>query len=76
MKKSTKVSLNALQLKGYLNDLKCYQIGYVLVVVVLPDPFRGMGGVEELHGDSTVGPRSKVCTRGQKRRSIRCLLLL
>jgi len=24
------------------------------------------GGVEELHGDPTVGPRPKVCTRGQK----------
>jgi len=24
------------------------------------------GGVEELHGDPTVGPRPKVWTRGQK----------
>jgi len=36
------------------------------LVAVLPDPFRGMEGVEELHGDVTVGPRPKVWTRGQK----------
>jgi len=29
-------------------------------------PFPRNGGVEELHGDLTVGPRPKVWTRGQK----------
>jgi len=29
-------------------------------------PLRRDGGVEELHGDPTVGPRPKVWTRGQK----------
>jgi len=29
-------------------------------------PLPRDGGVEELHGDPTVGPRPKVCTRGQK----------
>ena len=32
------------------------------VVVVLPDPFRGDGGAEELRGDPTVGPHPKVWT--------------
>jgi len=29
-------------------------------------PLTRDGGVEELHGDPTVGPRPKVWTRGQK----------
>jgi len=29
-------------------------------------PLPRDGGVEELHGNPTVGPRPKVCTRGQK----------
>ena len=29
------------------------------VVVVLPDPFRGMGAREELRGDPTVGPHPR-----------------
>jgi len=29
-------------------------------------PFPKDGGVEELHGDPTVGPRLKVWTKGQK----------
>jgi len=29
-------------------------------------PLPGDGGVEELHGDPTVGPGPKVWTRGQK----------
>jgi len=32
-------------------------------------PLPKNGGVEEHHGDSTVGPRPKVCTRGQNGRS-------
>jgi len=36
---------------------------YLVVVVVLPSRD---GVVEELHGDSTVGPRPKVWTRSQK----------
>jgi len=32
-------------------------------MVVLPDLFRGMGGVEEVHSDPTVGPRPKVWTK-------------
>jgi len=35
------------------------------LVVVLPDPFRGMAGVEKLHGDQTVRPRPKVWTIGR-----------
>jgi len=31
-----------------------------LVVVMLPDPFRGMEGAEKLDGDPTVWPRLKV----------------
>jgi len=30
------------------------------------DAVQPHGGVEELHGDPTVGPRPKVWTRGQK----------
>jgi len=29
------------------------------VVVVLPDPFRGIGGMEELHENGWVGPHPK-----------------
>jgi len=36
------------------------------VVVVLPDPFRGNGGMEELHGNPEVRPRLKVWTRDKK----------
>jgi len=35
-------------------------------MVVLPDPFRGMGEHEEFRGDPTVGPHPKVWTRDQK----------
>jgi len=47
-----------------------------LVVVVLPDPFQGMGdgGTEEFRRDLTVGPRSKVWTRGQKWKQTRYTL--
>jgi len=31
-------------------------------------PIPRDGGIEELHGDPTVGPRPKVWTRGQKRK--------
>jgi len=37
-----------------------------MLVVVLPDPLPMDGNVEELHGDTTVEPRPKVWTRGQK----------
>jgi len=37
-----------------------------MALVVMPDPFQEMGGgTEELHRDPTVGPGSKVWTRGQ-----------
>jgi len=32
------------------------------LMVVLTDPFRGMGGAKELRGDATVGPPPKVWT--------------
>jgi len=43
----------------------------IVVVVVLPDPFRGAptprkGSGSTSTGDPTVGPRPKVWTRGQK----------
>jgi len=47
------------------------QFGMV-VVVVLPDPFRGIGAMEEFRGDrSTVGLHPKVWTSGQRSKSVR-----
>jgi len=52
------------------NILKFISAHEVSVAITLDGgatrPLPRDGGVEELHGDPTVGPRPKVWTRGQK----------
>jgi len=38
----------------------------MVFVLVLPDPFGGLGGTEEFRRDPTVGPCPKMWTRDQK----------
>jgi len=40
-----------------------------MVVVLLPDPFRGKGGTEGFRGEPSVCPRPKVWTGDQNERS-------
>jgi len=51
---------------SYIQQLfyRAVQCTILIVVVVLPDLFRGLGGTEELRGDPIVGPHPKVWTRG------------